>query len=71
MESLYRSLLRSEVVLPVPSKNKPMKKDQKSPCEEKPCLHGRCIVDIKNEFFCDCFDGWTGFYCHVPDTSYG
>lgn len=45
-------------------------KDQKSPCEEKPCLHGRCIVDIKNEFFCDCYDGWTGFYCHVPDTSH-
>ena len=44
---------------------------QESPCQkENPCLNGRCITKDNNDYFCSCQAGWTGAFCHIPDTEH-
>lgn len=33
-------------------------------CGGKPCQNGGECVDLLNDFYCDCVDGWKGKTCH-------
>lgn len=33
-------------------------------CSRKPCQNGGACVDLLNDFYCDCVDGWKGRSCH-------